>query len=199
MSQHYMGGNSVITNTQAILFADGTIQSTAASGVTSDQVTNESTVSGADVTHALDALNVQSGSGFVTIGHVFPAVPTLVGFVVGTPFAGGAGAYMVAEPGVEVAYSLSDGLGDYISSNINSGNPAFLIENTAGYYTSVKPGVIEIHGFTVASLPTGTEGDESYATNGRKVGEGVGAGTGVPIYFSTGQWRVYSTDAQVQA
>jgi len=61
-------------------------------------------------------------------------------------------------------------------------------------------GIVLRHtGFTVASLPSGLEGDQSYATNGRKVGEGVGSGTGVPVYFSNGQWRVFSTDAQVQA
>jgi hypothetical protein len=51
---------------------------------------------------------------------------------------------------------------------------------------------------TVAVLgTTGVEGQIAYATNGRKTGEGSGAGTGVPVYFSQGEWRVYSTDAQV--
>ncbi len=53
--------------------------------------------------------------------------------------------------------------------------------------------------FAVAALPAGTTGNTAYATNGRKVGEGAGAGTGVPVYFSAGQWRVYSTDTQVLA
>lgn len=53
--------------------------------------------------------------------------------------------------------------------------------------------------FVVASLPAGAEGNFAYATNGRKVGEGAGLGTGVPVYFSSSQWRVYSTDAQVLA
>lgn len=53
--------------------------------------------------------------------------------------------------------------------------------------------------FTVAELPAGTEGQTAYATNGRKVGEGGGSGTGVPVYWSTGSWRVYSTDAAVAA
>lgn len=52
----------------------------------------------------------------------------------------------------------------------------------------------------VATLPTGLFQDEDgYATDGRKVGEGFGAGTGVPIYWSDSQWRVLSTDAAVQA
>lgn len=53
--------------------------------------------------------------------------------------------------------------------------------------------------FVVASLPTGAEGQYAYASNGRKVGEGSGSGTGVPVYFSNSQWRVFSTDAQVLA
>lgn len=52
---------------------------------------------------------------------------------------------------------------------------------------------------TVAALPTGAEGQMLYATDGRKVGEGAGSGTGVPVYFSSGQWRVFSTDAAVTA
>lgn len=54
--------------------------------------------------------------------------------------------------------------------------------------------------FTVATLPNNPiVGQLAYATNGRKVGEGAGSGTGVPVYFSNGAWRVYSTDAVVAA
>jgi Ice-binding-like len=61
--------------------------------------------------------------------------------------------------------------------------------------------------FTVASLPAGIEGQIAYATNGRKVGEGPGNGTGVPVYYSAdldgsppfSGWHVFSTDALVQA
>lgn len=52
---------------------------------------------------------------------------------------------------------------------------------------------------TVAALPAGAEGQHAYATNGRKVGEGAGSGTGVPVYFSSASWRVFSTDAPVAA
>jgi hypothetical protein len=51
--------------------------------------------------------------------------------------------------------------------------------------------------YTVANLPAGSSGALAYATNGRKVGEGAGAGTGVPVYYSTSHWRVFSTDAVV--
>jgi hypothetical protein len=43
-----------------------------------------------------------------------------------------------------------------------------------------------------------TEGAAGYATNGCKVGEASGSGTGVEVYFSLGQLRVKSTDAPVR-
>ena len=64
----------------------------------------------------------------------------------------------------------------------------------------VPSGSLVLPQAVVASLATsGIEGQLSYATNGRKVGEGSGSGTGVPVYFSNGAWRVYSTDATVLA
>lgn len=54
--------------------------------------------------------------------------------------------------------------------------------------------------FVVATLPNNpTAGQTAYATNGRKVGEGAGNGTGVPVYYSAGAWRVRATDAPVAA
>lgn len=62
----------------------------------------------------------------------------------------------------------------------------------------VPQGSVVLPRTTVAVLGTsGVEGQLSYATDGRKVGEGSGSGTGVPVYFSNGAWRVYSTDAPV--
>lgn len=52
---------------------------------------------------------------------------------------------------------------------------------------------------TVALLPAGTEGLRAFATNGRKIGEGPGSGSGVPVYYSAGQWRVVSSDQPVAA
>lgn len=54
---------------------------------------------------------------------------------------------------------------------------------------------------TVAALNALTgigEGTSAWATNGRKIGEGPGAGTGVGVRYSLGQWRCVSTDAPVQ-
>ena len=72
----------------------------------------------------------------------------------------------------------------------------------SGLLISLEPGLGMLPPlFTVATLPSVgiSEGYIAYATNGRKVGEGGGSGTGVPVYFSNSEWRVFSTDAQVQS
>jgi hypothetical protein len=54
--------------------------------------------------------------------------------------------------------------------------------------------------YTVANLPASpSTGAIAYATNGRKVGEGAGTGTGVPCYYSNSAWRRYSDDTVVAA
>ena len=56
--------------------------------------------------------------------------------------------------------------------------------------------------FTVAGLPTtGANGEWAFAGNGRKPGEGGGAGTGVPVFFNsaTGTWFSYCSGAVVTA
>lgn len=64
---------------------------------------------------------------------------------------------------------------------------------TVTFYGPVIPAT-----YTVAALPlTPAEGAIAYASNGRKSGEGAGAGTGVPVYYSAGKWRVYRDDSEV--
>lgn len=62
--------------------------------------------------------------------------------------------------------------------------------------------------YTVANLPSSANlvasndaAPQCYAINGRKVGQGPGAGTGVPCYFDPNAtaWLVFSTDAAVSA
>ena len=90
-------------------------------------------------------------------------------------------------------------------SALNTEISTTLADNTVG---AITPGVLRglmqdfldsqgLIQYTVALLPAGSEGMIAYATNGRKVGEGAGLGTGVPVYFSNTHWRVYSTDAIV--
>ncbi len=52
----------------------------------------------------------------------------------------------------------------------------------------------------VATLPTSANaGDWAYATDGRKVGESSGAGTGVPVWWSNGHWYAVDSGAVVAA
>ena len=53
--------------------------------------------------------------------------------------------------------------------------------------------------YTVASLPAGGNGQQVFATNGRKSGEGAGSGTGCLCVYSNGQWRRLSDETQVVA
>jgi hypothetical protein len=60
-------------------------------------------------------------------------------------------------------------------------------------------GPIGLKSYTVATLPTAPAGiSVAYASDGRKQGQASGAGTGVPVYYSAGQWRAFSSDSQVQ-
>ena len=53
---------------------------------------------------------------------------------------------------------------------------------------------------TVANLPTpGQVGRMRFATDGRKVGEGIGAGTGTPAYDDGVAWRRTADDTTVLA
>lgn len=59
-------------------------------------------------------------------------------------------------------------------------------------------GLLGLQNYTVAALPVGVSNNSvAIAKDGRKVGEGAGAGTGVPVYYSNGSWRVFSTDTVV--
>jgi len=52
--------------------------------------------------------------------------------------------------------------------------------------------------YTVATLPGAPQaGAVAYATNGLKVGESPGNGTGIPVYYSNGAWRTFSDDRPV--
>ena len=54
--------------------------------------------------------------------------------------------------------------------------------------------------FTVASLPNGTYSSQSaFASNGRKSGEGAGAGTGIPAWWDGTMWRTFYDNSQVRA
>lgn len=83
-------------------------------------------------------------------------------------------------------------------------DPSSKLEDPAwqGWFTTLRRlfGQGDLGTYVVIGLPTtAIEGQQAYATNGRKSGESAGNGTGVPVYYSNGVWRVYSTDAAVTA
>lgn len=79
---------------------------------------------------------------------------------------------------------------DALNALINDLNAAY---NVLGVSGSNYKGV-----FTVATLPVSpTDGSSAFASDGRKVAEGAGSGTGVLVYYSDSSWRVFSSDAPV--
>jgi hypothetical protein len=54
--------------------------------------------------------------------------------------------------------------------------------------------------YAVASLPVSPAAySVAFATDGLKLGETTGNGTGIPVYYSNGEWRSYATDATVES
>lgn len=58
---------------------------------------------------------------------------------------------------------------------------------------------LTIKSYTVALLPAVGVAKLAYATNGRKNGEGAGAGTGVLVFSDATNWRACDTGATVAA
>jgi len=78
----------------------------------------------------------------------------------------------------------------------------FITRDFLKYQQTLEKLARNLQQFTVAALPsspTPLEGAIAFATNGRKQGEGLGAGTGVACYFSNLRWRRFSDDTQVLA
>ena len=109
---------------------------------------------------------------------------------------------MEATPGQSLIEVLDHSGGSVVvsSGNLATGFTQAILTDSSGEVIDLQPGLgIAPPSYTVALLPAGVESYIAYATDGRKVGEGAGSGTGVPVYFSNSQWRVFSTDAQVQS
>lgn len=68
---------------------------------------------------------------------------------------------------------------------------------TGGAVTAGGP--VNLKSYTVAGLPAGSAADAAYASNGRKNGEGAGAGTGVLVFKDGTAWRACDTGATVAA
>lgn len=89
----------------------------------------------------------------------------------------------------ELTLLLANWLRDLRETLNAGGNSAFLVANLPSTTPANNP----------PNVAVPFEGQWAFALDGRKVGEGAGAGTGVPCYFSNGQWRRPSDDTQVVA
>jgi hypothetical protein len=97
--------------------------------------------------------------------------------------------------------------------SINTNNAGFLRgqivlqDRTIGrdflkYLQALETLSTQLVSFAVNRLPQNPkpiDGSIAFASNGRKQGEGPGAGTGVPVYYSANAWRRYSDDTPVTA
>ena len=80
--------------------------------------------------------------------------------------------------------------GSFNANNSELARVAGFDTDTAAVIAYSRPGIAHHLGaFTVAGLPAGAAGYQAYATNGRKSGEGAGAGTGVPVFHDGTAWR----------
>jgi hypothetical protein len=125
------------------------------------------------------------------------------------------GYYQWRADNVEMYFKADDALGTRTfevkrsTGNLTTGGNMEPYIDGTGFIGTGKAKFLRLYGynvnpnggnFSVATLPLfGLEADISYATDGRKVGEGPGMGTGVPVYFSNGQWLTFSGDTVVLA
>ena len=91
----------------------------------------------------------------------------------------------------------SDGYQLKVSPNGSTFYQVYVADQTTG--NLAMKALLSGASYTVIGLPPGLNGAMAFAANGRKQGEGTGAGTGVMVVFSNGQWRRFSDDSVVAA
>lgn len=85
-----------------------------------------------------------------------------------------------------------------VSSDGGGYNQVYVVNPASGAIAFKAP--VGLPTYSVASLPAGVaNGCLAFATNGRRIGEAAGAGTGVVVAYAYGQWRRLSDDSVVSA
>ena len=82
-----------------------------------------------------------------------------------------------------------------VSSDGSTFHQVYVVDQTTGNL-AIKA-LVSAASYAVAGLPAGLNGALAFASNGRKLGEAAGAGTGVMAVFSNGSWRRLSDDSIV--
>ena len=92
----------------------------------------------------------------------------------------------------------SDDLQLKVSADGSTFHQAFVADHTTG--NIAFKALLGAASYPVASLPaTAFNGALAFASNGRKVGEAAGSGTGIAVAYSNGAWRRLSDDSVVAA
>ncbi len=83
-----------------------------------------------------------------------------------------------------------------VSPDGSTYNQVFVCDQTSG--NALFKALVGLASYTVSALPSAAfNGAFAFATNGRKVSEAAGAGTGVVAAYSNGAWRRLSDDSVV--
>lgn len=177
-------------------FSGGTLGSSLGTAATKNTGTSGNTVP------LLDGANTFSGqnnfsSGLLQTGTVAARIENSIGSVP----SGSSG------PGLEFAQNLMQAFnrtsGVYIDFTFSALSINFQISGvtklavSSTHITASLP--VALPSYTVAALPASNDGSLAFASNGRKTGEGVGAGTGVPAYRDGGTWFRFADDTAVAA
>ncbi len=91
-------------------------------------------------------------------------------------------------------YQYCGSAGYQIQNSTDTGVVAFWNDTSSASYVPMG-----LAAYTVSGLPAGSNGQIAYASNGRKAGEGVGSGTGVPVIYTNSAWYSLFSGAAVTA
>lgn len=96
--------------------------------------------------------------------------------------------------GSDFVTSLRQGdvVGVYVTNDLEKSRVDQVVADSTGQACAANS-------YAVAGLPALPDGSTAYAVDGRKPGDGPGAGTGAAVYRSAGQWLRASDDSVVAA
>lgn len=188
--------------------ADGAVTFAKMQDITTARVLGRTTASTGDI----EELTI-SGTGSVAMtasptftGTVGGAAGNFTGnFVVGGTLAAYAAAPQIAlyNAGLGARLAFFAHTGANLQIGADTGSVQFVVSSTVRLQVNttgiVVNGVVSVGTFTVGTMPASIDGSIAFATDGRKIGEGAAAGTGVLAYRDGGNWYRASDDSVLAA
>lgn len=101
--------------------------------------------------------------------------------------------------GGDISLSASGDINVNSSNIINVTDPSNAQDAATKNYVDTTVAAYSMPTYTVANLPAGSAGNLAFATDGRKNGEGVGAGTGVMVFHDGTNWIASDSGQTVAA